>query len=61
MMCAGCEGRVRAAVSALDGVESVVAEHIGDEIEVTFDPASVGLDRIRAAIAAEGFAVAGSV
>jgi len=61
MMCGGCERRVREAVSALDGVSDVVAEHIGDEVEVTFDPALVGLDAICAAIAAEGFAVAEAV
>lgn len=61
MMCGGCEQRVHAAVSALDGVSDVVAEHIGDEVEVTFDAALVSLDAIRAAIAAEGFAVTESV
>lgn len=61
MMCGGCEQRIHAAVSALGGVSHVVAEHIGDEVEVTFDPELVGLDAIRAAIAAEGFAVTESV
>jgi len=56
--CGGCERRVRDALSELHGVSSVVAEHIGDEVEVTFDEAAVGLDQIRMAIIAEGFAVA---
>jgi len=58
MTCGGCERRIREAVSALPGVSTVVAEHIGDEVEVTFDPQAVGLDAIRSAIIAEGFAVA---
>jgi copper chaperone len=58
MTCGGCERRVNDAVSAIPGVVAVVAEHIGDEVEVTFDPARVDLDAIRTAIAAEGFAVA---
>ena len=61
MMCGGCEQRVRDAVSSLDGVSKVVAEHIGDEVEVAFDPRVVGLGAIRAAIAGEGFAVAQAV
>lgn len=58
MTCGGCERRVREAVSALPGVSAVVAEHIGDEVEVTFDERDVGMAAIRAAISAEGFRVA---
>lgn len=61
MTCGGCEARIRDAVAALPGVDAVVAEHIGDEVEVRFDPAAVGLDQIRAAIAGEGFVVAEAV
>ena len=39
MTCGGCEQRVHDAVMALPGVVAVTAEHIGDEVEVTFDPA----------------------
>jgi copper chaperone CopZ len=58
MTCGGCELRIRDAVSVLPGVAAVVAEHIGDEVEVTFDESAVALDDIRRAITAEGFAVA---
>jgi copper chaperone len=58
MSCGGCEQRIRAAVSALPGVREVVPEHIGDEVEVTFDPGAVSVEAIRAAIAGAGFAVA---
>lgn len=56
MSCGGCEQRVRDAVEALPGVERVVPEHIGDEVEVLYDPARVDLEAIRAAIRAAGFA-----
>jgi len=56
MHCGGCEARVHDAVAALPGVEAVVAEHIGDLVEVTYDPARTDLDRIRAAVVGAGFA-----
>lgn len=58
MTCAGCERRVRDAVGALDGVATVTPEHIGDEVEVTFDAARVDAAQIAAAIAGLGFRVA---
>jgi copper chaperone CopZ len=47
---------VREALLRLDGVLTAVPEHIGDEVEVTFDPAKVDVARIRDAIVAAGFA-----
>ena len=58
MTCGGCERRVRDAVGALDGVVTVTPEHIGDEVEVTFDAARVDAAQIAAAIAGLGFRVA---
>ena len=58
MTCGGCERRVRDAVGALDGVATVTPEHIGDEVEVTFDGARVDAAQIAAAIAGLGFRVA---
>jgi Cu+-exporting ATPase len=55
MTCGGCERRVHDAVMALPGTASVTAEHIGDEVEVTFDPTRLDVKAIRAAIAAAGF------
>ena len=57
MTCGGCEQRVRDAVGALDGVVSVTPEHIGDEVEVTYDAAQLGVGQIAAAIARLGFQV----
>ena len=55
MHCGGCERSVRQALERLPGVERAAAEHIGDEVEVVYDPALVDRARIRAAIAAAGF------
>ncbi len=57
MSCGGCEQRVRDAVGALDGVASVTPEHIGDEVEVTYDAARLGAGEIAAAISGLGFDV----
>ena len=56
MHCGGCERRLREALVALDGVADAVPEHIGDMVDVTFDPAVVGVDRIREAVREAGFA-----
>jgi Cu+-exporting ATPase len=55
MSCGGCEQRVHDAVMALPGVVSVTAEHIGDEVEVMFDPDRLDVKAIRGAIAAAGY------
>jgi copper chaperone len=55
MGCGGCERTVRTAVAELPGVVSVSADHVAEEAEVSFDPARVGLDEIRAAVCAAGF------
>ena len=55
MTCGGCEQRVHDAVMALPGVVSVTAEHIGDEVEVTFDPGRLDVKAICGAIAAAGY------
>jgi copper chaperone CopZ len=55
MTCEGCEQRVHDAVMALPGAVSVTAEHIGDEVEVTFDPARLDVKAIRTVIAAAGY------
>jgi copper chaperone CopZ len=55
MTCGGCEQRVRDAVMALPGAVSVTAEHIGDEVEVTFDPSRLDVKAICDTIAAAGY------
>ena len=55
MQCGGCEQRLRDALVALPGVAEAVPEHIGDLVDVTFDPDIVGLERIRETIREAGF------
>ena len=55
MHCGGCEQRLRTALVAVPGVAEAVPEHIGDLVDVTFDPAIVGIQRIREAIREAGF------
>lgn len=55
MHCGGCEQRLRDALVALPGVVEAVPEHIGDLVDVTFDPAVVGVELIRQAILEAGF------
>lgn len=55
MSCGGCERSVSLAVGALPGVHEVVPEHIGDQVEVTYDPAAVTLEAIREAVRQAGF------
>jgi Cu+-exporting ATPase len=55
MTCGGCEQRVHDAVMALPGVVSVTADHIGDEVEVTFHAGRRDVKAICAAIAAAGY------
>jgi copper chaperone len=56
MRCAGCERSVGAAVLALPGVSAAAADHLAEELEVTYDPAVAELAAIRAAVASAGFA-----
>ena len=56
MRCGGCERSVRNAVLALAGVESAAADHVAEELTVTFDPAVAELVAVRAAVADAGFA-----
>ena len=37
MMCGGCENRVKNALEALDGVESVIASHEEGTVKVTLN------------------------
>ena len=55
MHCAGCERTLRDALQALPGVSRARPEHIGDEVEVDYDPDAVSEAELRAAITAAGF------
>ena len=58
MTCGGCENAVKRALGRLDGVSEVTASHVEEAVGVTFDPARVTPDHIKARIAAIGYAVA---
>lgn len=59
MSCEGCESNVRAALSALPGVEEAEASHVADTVRVRFEAGAVDLARIRGAIEAGGYRVLG--
>ena len=58
MHCGGCERSVRTAIEALAGVRSARADHLADEVEVTYDSGLVDLAAIRAVVAGAGFVAA---
>lgn len=58
MTCGGCEQAVMRALGRLPGVSEVKASHTAREVVVTFDDASISLDRIQDGITALGYAVA---
>ena len=57
MHCPKCTARVEKAVGALDGVESVTADHEADTVELTYDGAPETLAAAKAAIVGEDFEV----
>jgi copper chaperone CopZ len=58
MTCGGCENAVKRGLARLDGVGEVSASHVEAKVVVTFDPARVSLDQIKARIGAMGYTVA---
>jgi copper chaperone CopZ len=58
MSCGGCENAVTRALGRLEGVSEVTASHVEEKVGVSFDPAAVTPDQIRATIAAIGYTVA---
>lgn len=57
MTCSGCERSVQSAVTRLDGVEQVAADHSAGTVEVWFDTTVVDEDTIREEIRQAGYAV----
>lgn len=58
MTCGGCENAVKRALQQLPGVHQVSASHLGNEVNVTFDEATVTPQTIRERIEALGYTVA---
>jgi copper ion binding protein len=57
--CDHCKRAIEGAVGALAGVDEVLVDVADKTVTVGYDPASVALDGIEAAIADEGYEVAG--
>lgn len=60
MTCGGCEGKVKAALTKLDGVKVDKVCSKSECAEVTYDAAKVKPEQIEAAIKATGFKVEGT-
>jgi len=57
--CDHCKAAIEGAVGAVAGVDEVLVDVAEKTVVVDFEPALVTLDRVEAAIAAEGYEVAG--
>ncbi len=55
MSCGGCERTVATALQGLEGVTDVQADHRADRVRVSFDPAQVDEQRLRAQIEEAGY------
>ena len=58
MTCGGCENAVKRAVSRLEGVASVSASHIENQVTVEYDAAKVDRAKIADAISKAGYTAA---
>ncbi len=58
MSCSGCENNVRFALTAINGVEEVDADHRADTVRVVCDPSLVDETALRTAIDAMGYTAA---
>ncbi len=56
--CSGCVNTVTTAVQKLAGVQSVEASDVTKEVKITFDPAKVDEQKIRAMLAQVGYPAA---
>lgn len=57
MDCGGCESLVNRRVAALEGVESVVASHMAEEVALVYDKNQISLDVIAQTIEDSGYTV----
>ncbi|MCL1692463.1 MAG: cation transporter [Actinomycetia bacterium] len=57
MSCTGCENNVQFALTSLEGVEAVDADHLGRTVIVDYDPGGTSSDDLRKAIEDMGYTV----
>ncbi len=55
--CAGCEERITNALRRLPGIQDVQASHQSQRVVVTFDPARVSPDKVKAKLLQLGYQV----
>jgi copper chaperone len=55
--CAGCEERITTALRRLPGIQDVQASHETQRVAVTFDPARVSSDEVKAKLLHLGYQV----
>jgi copper chaperone CopZ len=55
MVCSSCEQAIEQAVARLDGVLEVDADHAGEKLVVVFDPGTIDLVGIEAAVDRLGY------
>ncbi len=53
--CAGCEERITNALRRLPGIQDVQASHENQRVVVTFDPARVSPDKVKAKLLQLGY------
>lgn len=57
MSCGGCEERISTALSRLEGVRHISADHRSGQVRVAYDPVAVTIQTVRERIADMGYAV----
>jgi len=58
MSCTGCENNIQFALTSLDGVDAVNADHRAKTVEIDYDTGTRTLDELRRAIEDMGYRVA---
>ncbi len=57
MDCSGCEGLVQRRVGSLEGVETVIASHVTEEVFIVYDRSKLSLEEISHIIEDSGYTV----
>lgn len=57
MTCGHCEGRVKGALTGLDGVQSVQVDLARKAVDLDYDDTRITLDRVREVLAEEDYPV----
>jgi copper chaperone CopZ len=55
MMCDGCAGKIRHALTAVPGVQQVKAKLWRKRVRVRYEPSTIGVEQLKDALVAAGF------